>query len=132
MKASRKFSGLVVVGGLLLAGAVFAQAPGIKRTVVQQGDVSFPGHEAIIAHVEIAPGASAGRHTHFGEEISYVIDGEGELMIEGKPTRKLKAGDGFIVPAGAIHDAHNNGSKPLVLAAVYYVEKGKPLATPAK
>jgi quercetin dioxygenase-like cupin family protein len=132
MNVSRKYSGLAMVCGLLLAGAVFAQAPGIRRTVVQQGDVSFPGHEAIIAHVEIAPGASAGRHTHFGEEISYVMDGEGELMIDGQPVRKLKTGDGFIVPAGAIHDAHNTGAKPLVLAAVYYVEKGKPLATPAK
>jgi quercetin dioxygenase-like cupin family protein len=131
MQASRKFPVLAVVCGVLLASAVFAQNPGIKRTVVQQGDVSFPGHEAIIAHVEIAPGASAGRHTHFGEEISYVIDGEGELLIDGKPARKIKTGDGFIVPAGAIHDAHNTGSKPLVLAAVYYVEKGKPLATPA-
>jgi quercetin dioxygenase-like cupin family protein len=132
MKVSRKYSGLAMVCGLLLAGAMFAQAPGIKRTIVQQGDVSFPGHEAIIAHVEIAPGASAGRHTHFGEEISYVIDGEGELLVDGQPARKLKTGDGFIVPAGAIHDAHNTGTKPLVLAAVYYVEKGKPLATPAK
>ena len=131
MQARRKFSGLAMVCGLLLASAAFAQNPGIKRTVVQQGDVSFPGHEAIIAHVEIAPGASAGRHTHFGEEISYVMDGEGELLIDGKPARKIKTGDGFIVPAGAIHDAHNTGSKPLVLAAVYYVEKGKPLATPA-
>ncbi len=131
MKASRKYSGLAVVFGVLLASAVFAQNPGIKRTVVQQGDVSFPGHEAIIAHVEIAPGASAGRHTHFGEEISYVMDGEGELIIASQPVRKIKTGDGFIVPAGAIHDAHNTGTKPLVLAAVYYVEKGKPLATPA-
>src|SRR5450755_1842049 len=104
MKASRKFWGFAIVCSFLLAGAVFAQAPGIKRTVVQQGDVSFPGHEAIIAHVEIAPGASAGRHTHFGEEISYVMDGEGELLIDGKPARQIKTGDGFIVPAGAIHD----------------------------
>jgi quercetin dioxygenase-like cupin family protein len=131
MKASRKYSGLALVCGVLLAGAVFAQNPGITRTIVQRGDVSFPGHEAIIAHVEIAPGASAGRHTHPGEEISYVMDGEGELIIAGQPTRKIKTGDGFIVPAGAIHDAHNTGTQPLKLAAVYYVEKGKPLATPA-
>ena len=39
----------------------------------------------------IAPGASVGRRTHPGEEISYIIEGEGELLVEGKPTRKLKA-----------------------------------------
>jgi quercetin dioxygenase-like cupin family protein len=130
MKASRKYLGLTIVFGLAL-GIALAQNPGIKRTVVQRADVSAPGREAIVAHVEIAPGASAGRHTHPGEEISYVISGEGELIIAGQPVRKIKAGDGFIVPAGAIHDAHNPGAKPLEMAAVYVVEKGKPLATPA-
>jgi quercetin dioxygenase-like cupin family protein len=118
----------------LLAGlaAILAQAPGIQRTVVHRADVSVPGREAVIARVEIAPGASAGRHTHPGDEISYVIDGEGEIIVQGQPTRKVKAGDGFVIPAGAIHDAHNTGSTPLKLAGIYVVEKGKPLATPAK
>jgi len=54
-----------------------------------------------------------------------------ELLIDGQPARKLKSGEGFIVPAGAKHDARNIGSQPLKLVAVYVVEKGKPLATPA-
>lgn len=115
---------------LLLAGFLLAQNPGVQRTIVQRRDVSG-GKEAIIARVEFAPGASVGRHTHFGEEISYVIEGEGDLMIQGEPTRHIKAGDGFVVPAGAIHDAHNTGTRPMKLSVVYYVEKDKPLATPA-
>ena len=118
---------LMVAAGVLL----LAQNPGVQRTVVQRKDISVPGREAVIAHVEIAPGASAGRHTHPGEEISYVMEGEGEVLIQGQPTLKIKAGDGFVVPNGAIHDAHNTGTQPLKLAAVYVVEKGKPLATPA-
>ncbi len=93
--------------------------------------VSVPGREAVIARVEVAPGARAGRHTHPGDEISYVAEGEGEILIDGQPARKVKAGDGFVIPAGAKHDAHNTGSMPLKLVAVYVVEKGKPLATPA-
>ena len=130
MKASRNYSGLAILSGVLLAGAVFAQNPGIKRTVIARGDISIPGKEAIVANVEIAPGASAGRHTHPGEEISNVIEGEGDLIIAGQPVRHIKAGDGFIVPAGATHDAHNTGTQTLKMAAVYVVEKGKPLATP--
>jgi quercetin dioxygenase-like cupin family protein len=114
-----------------VAAALSAQNPGVQRTIVQRKDVSVPGREAVIARVEIAPGASAGRHTHPGEEISYVMEGEGEILIEGQPPLKIKAGDGFVVPAGAKHDAHNTGTVPLRLAAVYLVEKGKPLATPA-
>jgi len=117
---------LVAAAGALL----LAQNPGVQRTVVQRKDISYAGHEAVIAHVEIAPGASAGRHTHPGEEISYVISGEGEILIQGQPALKIKAGDGFVVPNGAIHDAHNTGTQPLILAAVYVVEKGKPIATP--
>ena len=128
MKAMTKAIKLVLIAaaGVLL----LAQNPGIQRTVVQRKDISVPGREAVIAHVEIAPGASAGRHTHPGEEISYVMEGEGEILIQGQPAIKIKAGDGFVVPNGAIHDAHNTGTQPLKLAAVYLVEKGKPLATP--
>jgi len=117
--------------GVVAGSATFAQNAGVKRTVVKTQDVSG-GHEAVIATVTIAPGASARRHTHPGEEISYVIEGEGEILIEGQPPLQIKAGDGFVIPAGAIHDAHNTGTAPIKLAAVYYIEKGKPLATPAK
>jgi quercetin dioxygenase-like cupin family protein len=117
--------------GIVAVGALFAQNPGIKRTIVKTQDVSG-GRQAVIASVTIAPGASAGRHTHPGEEISYVIEGEGEILVEGQPPLQIKAGDGFVVPAGAIHDAHNTGTVPIKLAAVYYIEKGKPLATPAR
>jgi len=118
--------------GMLLAQAVlFAQSAGIQRTVVTRADISAPGREGVVVHVEIAPGASTGRHTHPGEEISYVTDGEVELEVDGQAARKLKAGDGFIVPAGAIHNARNSGTQPLKLAVVYVVEKGKPMVTPA-
>ena len=116
---------------LVLAGALSAQNPAIKRTVVKKGDVSVPGREAVIADVEIAPGGSAGRHTHPGDEISYILSGEGEILMEGKPPLKVKAGDGFVIPGGTKHDARNTGTQPLKLVGVYVVEKGKPLATPA-
>jgi quercetin dioxygenase-like cupin family protein len=116
---------------LLTAATLFAQAPAIKRTVVTQKDVSVPGREAIVTKVEIAVGGSAGRHTHPGDEISYVLEGEGEILMEGQPALKVKPGDGFIIPGGVKHDARNTGTTPLKLVGVYVVEKGKPLATPA-
>jgi quercetin dioxygenase-like cupin family protein len=127
MNSIRKWA----IFGILAVGALFGQNAGIKRTIVKTQDVSG-GHQAVIARVTIAPGASAGRHTHPGEEISYVIEGEGEILIDGQPPLEIKSGDGFVVPAGAIHDAHNSSTVPLELAAVYYIKKGKPVATPAK
>lgn len=120
------------LGLALLVGATLcAQNPGLQRTVVTRGDTTVPGREAVIVKVELAPGASAGRHTHPGEEISYVTEGQGEILMEGKAPLKVKPGDGFVIPGGTKHDARNTGSTPLKLIAVYVVEKGKPLATPA-
>jgi quercetin dioxygenase-like cupin family protein len=115
----------------IFATALVAQNSAIQRRIVEKADISIPGREAVIASVSIAPGGSAGHHTHPGEEITYVIEGQVDIMVEGKPTLHLKAGDGFIIPAGAKHDARNTGTEPVKLAAIYVVEKGKPLATPA-
>lgn len=117
--------------GAVAAAALLAQNPGLQRTIVQRADLSVPGREAVIARVEIAPGAAAGRHTHPGEEVTYVMEGEAEILVDGRPPRTVKAGDGFVIPAGAKHDARNTGTVPCKLAGVYIVEKGKPLATPA-
>jgi quercetin dioxygenase-like cupin family protein len=121
-----------VAAVIAVAGGLLAQNPGVTRTPVYKGEVSVPGREAIVARVEIAPGAEVGRHTHPGDEISYIIEGEVDLLIDGQPAQHFKAGDGFSIPGGKIHNARNTGKAPLKLAGIYVVEKGKPLATPAK
>src|SRR5438874_13497603 len=131
MNLIRKWGVPSLAFAALSAGVLLSQNSGIQRIVVHKADVSVPGREAVIARVEVAPQARAGRHTHPGDEISYVMEGEGEILIDGQAPRKVKAGDGFVIPAGAKHDAHNTGTQPLKLVGVYVVEKGKPLATPA-
>jgi quercetin dioxygenase-like cupin family protein len=132
MNTFRKSAGRVLAITLMLTGAVIAQnPPAVVRTVVTRADAAAPGKEAVIVRVEFPASATTGKHTHFGEEVSYVTDGEGELTIAGQPTRKIKVGDGFIVPSGAVHEAKNTGTQPLKLVAVFVVEKGKPLSTPA-
>jgi len=130
MNSKSTFVALVLCAGV--AGSALAQGSGLKRELLHTTDLSAAGHEAVVARVEVAPGIMAGRHSHPGEEISYVLAGEGELLIDGEAPRKLKAGDSFVIPAGKIHDAKNTGSGPFKLFGVYVVEKGKPLASPAK
>jgi quercetin dioxygenase-like cupin family protein len=122
----------VILIVMLAAGTALAQTGTIRRTVLQKADVSIPGREAVVAKVELDAGVAAGRHSHPGDEISYVLEGEGELRIEGEDPRRVKAGESFVIPAGTIHDAINTGSGPLKLVGVYVVDKGKPLATLAK
>ena len=115
------------------AAVVAAQQPaGFTRTVLQQVDLSTPGREAVTARAEfMAAGASVGRHTHFGEEIGYVIEGALSVEINGV-TKTVKAGEAFAIPAGAPHNATNAGPGKAAILATYIVEKGKPLATPVK
>jgi quercetin dioxygenase-like cupin family protein len=113
-----------------VAGTAFAQQGGIKRTPLQK--VEFPdGYVTVTGIAEIPAGGSAGRHTHPGIESGYVLEGETDLIVEGKPDQRLKAGDSYAIPAGVVHDAKVHGDKSAKVLAVYVVDKTKPLATPA-
>ena len=116
---------------LLGATATIAQAPAIKRTLLQKSDVGG-GMEAILGMAEIAEGGATGRHTHFGVETGYVIEGNGMLEIDGQAPIPLKAGDSYTIPAGKVHNAKALGPGASKVLATYIVEKGKPLATPAQ
>jgi quercetin dioxygenase-like cupin family protein len=107
-----------------------AQTPGLKRTILNRVDGPATGYETIEAKVEIPAGFDVTRHTHFGVETSYVVEGSLMLDVQGVGPKNYAAGDGFQVPTGAPHGG-KIGDKPSVLIAVYVVEKGKPLVTPA-
>ena len=70
------------------------------------------------------------RHTHPGVESAFLMEGEVELEEQGKPTRRLKAGEGFQIPPATPHGGRS-GPQRARLAITYVVEKDKPLASPA-
>jgi len=123
---SRTLIGLAACAVLALS----AQAPAIKRTILQRID-TCPDKEAVTAIAEITVGGQSGRHTHPGTESGYILEGEGVLEIDGQPPRPVKAGDSFVIPAEQVHNAKVSGSSNLKVISTYVVEKGKPLASPA-
>jgi quercetin dioxygenase-like cupin family protein len=133
MKATR-----VIAAAALVIGSAFAlpmgqaQQVGARRIDLQRHDLSVTGREVIQTIVELAPGTTAPRHTHPGEEIIYVLEGAWEYTVEGKPPVTLKAGDVLFIPAGAVHSARNVGTTKGTELATYIVEKGKPLVTVVK
>ena len=122
---------LTSLGLTMYCGAVWAQSSGLTRTLVTKADISVPGREAVVARIEVAPGGRAGRHSHPGEEISYVIEGQTELLVDGQAPRLVGAGESFVIPPGVVHDARNVGDAPARLVGVYLVERGRPLTSPA-
>ena len=123
-----------IIGAALAAAAtaLVAQQPGFTRTLLQDQPMSVKDRHAVVARAEFVPGGVAGKHTHPGEELGYVVEGTLELLIEGQPPKTVKAGEVFFVPAGTVHDGRNVGSGKAVVLATYIVETGKPVASPAK
>lgn len=122
---------LVIPALLALVGmqAAAAEAPssGVHRTDLSRNDLSVPGKEELQVRVDIDPGRIAPNHRHPGEEIIYVIEGDIEYQLQGKPPITLKAGDVLFVPAGVVHSARNVGSTNAAELGTYVVDKGKPL-----
>jgi quercetin dioxygenase-like cupin family protein len=132
MITTRIIAAAVLVAATGLAHVALAQQPGVTRNDLQRHDLSTPGREAIQAIVAIAPGVTAPRHSHPGEEIIYVLEGLLEYRLDGQPPVTLKAGDVLFIPAGVVHSAKNVGSGNGAELATYIVEKGKPLLVLAK
>ena len=123
---------VLLIAALSATALVCAQQAGFSRRVLQDQNMSDPERHAVQVVAEFAPGVAAGKHTHPGEELGYVLEGTLELQVTGEPPRTLKAGEAFFIPAGVVHDGKNIGSGPAKVLATYVVEKGKPVATPAK
>ena len=131
---TRLIVGIAMLGaGTGLApDAAQAQQPGIRRTELQQHDLSVRGREVVQVRVDFEPGVAFPRHRHPGEEIVNVLEGSLEYQVKGKPPVTLNKGDVLFIPAGAVHAVRNVGSRKASELATYIVEKGKPLLTEVK
>ena len=127
MKATR----IMVVAALLATTGLAvhiapAQQVEARRIDLQRHDLSVTGREVVQTIVELAPGTTAPRHTHPGEEIIYVLEGTWEYTVEGKPPVTLKAGDVLFIPAGTVHSARNVGTSRAAELATYIVKRANP------
>jgi quercetin dioxygenase-like cupin family protein len=122
---------IIIAGGLTIR-LTEAQQTGVKRTELQKSDLSIAGREVVQVRVDIAPGVTAARHSHPGEEIVYAIEGTMEYRLDGKPPVTIKAGEVLTIPYGVVHEVKNVGDGNAAELATYIVEKGKPLVVPAK
>ena len=127
----------LVVGiavGILTTQALVAQQAPVTRTTLQQKDIEgAPGKEVIMYVADLVPGGVAGRHSHPGPEVAYVLEGSLVVEPEGQPPFTLKKGETFHNPAKAVHNAKNgSATQPAKVLVVLIGEKGAPLSTPVK
>lgn len=107
--------------------AAVQQVPGLERIDLQEHDLSVPGRVVIQNRIELSPETPAFRHTHPGEEITYVLEGSVQYSIEGQALATYSAGDALTVPPETVHAVKHLGTGKAALLSTYIVEKGKPL-----
>jgi quercetin dioxygenase-like cupin family protein len=127
---------IVIPAVLLATGAAPQTAPAqdelagrLVRREIQRETSSIPGREIVQVLTEIPAGVESGWHIHPGEEVGYIVAGEVEMMVEGRDTVILHAGDGFLIPPRTPHNAHDLGPETGRMLSTYIVETGEPLST---
>jgi len=118
-----------------LGGAAWAQATGLKATMILQASttpagqpIQFPlfRNQFTANLVEIAPGGQVGRHMHPVPVLVYIMEGELTVEADGQPARIYKAGQAAVEVTNTWHNGLNRGSVPVKFLVVYAGEEGKP------
>lgn len=104
--------------------------PGVNLRVLSKIDGPVEGFETVIVVIDVPAGLVIGRHSHPGVETTYVLEGSGELTIDGEASRVVARGEAFQISSGRIHTV-KIGDKDAKVCSVLAVEKGKPLVIPA-
>ncbi|MCW2098830.1 UNVERIFIED_ORG: cupin domain [Pseudomonas psychrophila] len=100
---------------------------GITRTVLQRAN--FPeGFTVNLNLIEVPQGTSASPHRHSGLEVTYVLDGEFDLVTEGKPDQRLVPGMSYMITDGDVHFARVLGDRAIKLLCVFINDENKPVA----
>lgn len=111
-------------------GRVYVPPTG-STEVLREGTAAAPGHELIVADLNLPPDAVGEAHYHPWEEFLYVIAGSAVVDIEGQDVRVLKAGESFVIPPRAVHTprAGPTGVRAIVMRVH---DAGDPMTIPAR
>jgi quercetin dioxygenase-like cupin family protein len=62
------------------------------------------GENLTFGYIELEPGSSVPLHQHVQEQITYIIEGELDMVI-GEEACLLTAGMYYVIPSGTLHSA---------------------------
>jgi quercetin dioxygenase-like cupin family protein len=104
------------------------QAKGGEQQILQRGDIAGTGREAVAAVHHWAPHTVTGWHSHPGEMVGFVTDGNVVIEQRGRQTLTVKAGESFIIPAGLVHNTRNDEDGEARMFVTYVVRKNAALS----
>ena len=107
-------------------GMTYTQG-GIQRTVLQK--LEYPeGYTINFNLIEVPNGTSANPHIHPGVEMTFVLEGEFDLVCEGKPDQRFSPGMSYMVTDSDVHFARVLSEEPMKLLCVFINKTGEPVA----
>ena len=80
--------------------------------------VVFTAGKSQLVLMSLLPGEEIGFEVHDGDQILYIVEGEGLAVIDGARER-IDKGSIVFVPAGAHHNIVNTDHEPMKLFTVY-------------
>lgn len=134
-----KTGAFLIAGFVLASAAAFAQSGGVLAVAqgpnTQTYDIPAGSKEqtVIITTRDLKPGETVTPHIHYGVEMTQVVSGTFQLFVKGQPPKIIKAGESFMVPREAPHDARPApGSGPVHVAVTLVIDKGTAPRTAVK
>ena len=99
--------------------------PGFKgdlKEIAKHNDffrqVLFTGEHAQLVVMSLRPREEIGEEVHEVDQFLYVVDGQGEVTIDGRRA-EFEKGDAVFVPAHARHNVVNTDDEALKLFTIY-------------
>lgn len=102
----------------LLKEAIFMphpQYPNVEMYSVVDENLSTHYRCAI---VKVLPGGAILPHTHETLEVAHIIEGQGELLLNGK-YEAIAKGETMYAPAGVVHGMRNVTESDMILFATF-------------
>ena len=81
-------------------------------------DVVFTATKSQLVMMSLRPGEEIGLEVHDGDQIIYLVDGEGVAILDGEKS-EIEKGSIVFVPAGVQHNIINNDDEAMKLFTVY-------------
>ena len=80
--------------------------------------VLFTGANSQLVLMSLEPDEEIGQEVHSVDQMIYVVDGEGDVALDGE-TEEFKKGDAVFVPAGVKHNVINTDDEAMKLFTLY-------------
>ena len=77
-----------------------------------------------MAHADLEPSKKIEPHIDPYEEIYYILEGNGKMLV-GEDTKEVKKGDAIFIPKGDVHALLNNDTKNKlsILVVASYIDR---------